>query len=115
MGENMILGLSFVMLGASDVERTVEFYRDRLGLKQLTTLENFVFLDAGGATLVVTGELADGQVEFVFGAESVAKAYEHFKASGIAFINEPRIVSDDKWAVNFRDPAGHSLSFYGAR
>lgn len=111
----MDMGLSFVMLGAADVNGAAAFYRDRLGLRELTRFENFVFLDAGGTTLVVTGELADGEAELVFGAESVEQAYKHFGSRGLAFVNEPRLVSADKWAVNFRDPAGHSLSFYGAQ
>lgn len=110
----MDMALSFVMLGAADVDVTASFYRDSLGLKELTRFENFVFLDAGGTTLVVTGELADGEAEFVFGAESVRQAYELFRNRGLAFVNEPRPVTADKWAVNFRDPAAHSLSFYGA-
>lgn len=111
----MVKGLSFVMLGAADVNREAAFYRDRLGLTEVTTFENFAFLDAGGTTLVVTGELPEGAAEFVFGVDSVVEAYQHFKDSGLTFTNEPRPVAADKWAVNFRDPAGRSLSFYGAR
>ena len=111
----MLKGLSFILLGASDFERTAEFYRDRLGLTEVTRFENFVFLDAGGLTIVVTSELADGQAEFAFGVDSVQQAYEHFKRAGLTFINEPRQVNSENWAVNFRDPSAHSLSLYGAR
>lgn len=115
MGVLVNKGLSFVMLGSSDVEKAAEFYRDRLGLTEVTRFENFVFLDAGGVTLAITGELADGRSEFVFGVDSVADAYEQFRGSGIQFINEPRAVNASNWAVNFQDPAGRSLSFYGAQ
>jgi hypothetical protein len=75
-------------------------------------------LDAGSVTLVVTGELArDGTAEaceVVFAVDSVTQAYEALQER-IPFVNEPRAVNAQNWAVNFRDPDGHSLSFYGSQ
>jgi catechol 2,3-dioxygenase-like lactoylglutathione lyase family enzyme len=110
----MTRGLSFIMLGSGDVEKTAQFYRERLGLTEVTRFENFAFLDAGSVTLVVTGELSDGQAELVFGVDSVAKIFEDAKRKGLQFVNEPRAVNAGNWAVNFSDPSGHALSFYGA-
>lgn len=111
-------GLSFVMLGAADVERAVGFYRDDLGLPVQSRFEGFAFFDTGAVTLAVSEELArratesrEG-VELVFAVDSVTAAYRALKET-IAFVNEPRPVNAENWAVNFNDPDGHALSFYG--
>jgi len=31
----------------------------------------------------------------------------------VTFMNEPRPVTGDRWAANFRDPDGHLLSIFG--
>ncbi len=111
--------IGVVMLGASDVARSVAFYRDRLGLKVTGQTEGtFVFLDGGGVTLALSQGLAQGQsgpgsVEIVFAVDHVKLAYERLKANGVEFINEPRLIAGSNWAVNFRDPDGHLLSVFG--
>ncbi|HYL26879.1 MAG TPA: VOC family protein [Candidatus Nitrosotalea sp.] len=112
-------GLAYVMLGAADVDRSAAFYRERLGLTLSARFEDFAFLDAGTVTLALSGELArregvEGRepLELVFSVESVTAAYDALKTT-VSFDNEPRPVNDQNWAVNFSDPDGHSLSFYG--
>jgi len=111
--------LALTMLGSGNLERAVAFYRDVLGLNVTGQVENFVFFDTGGTTLVVTGVLAAAGSgpethECVFGVESVTASYESLK-DRIEFVNEPRVISGDSWGVNFRDPDGHQCSFYGPR
>jgi catechol 2,3-dioxygenase-like lactoylglutathione lyase family enzyme len=113
--------LSYVMLGAADVERSVEFYRDVLGLKLKARFEDFAFLDTGATTLALSGQLWRHQavsereaLELVFSVDSVGAAYESLKPR-VTFVNEPRQVNEDNWAVNFIDPDGHALSLYGSR
>lgn len=108
---------ALTMLGSGDVERAVAFYRDTLGLRVSGRIENFVFFDTGSTTLVITGVLAPAgreaaTHECVFGVDSVTQTYAALK-DRVAFSNEPRAVSGDNWAVNFRDPDGHQCSFYG--
>jgi catechol 2,3-dioxygenase-like lactoylglutathione lyase family enzyme len=113
-------GLSFVMLGAADVDRSVGFYRDDLGLRVQSRFEGFAFFEAGAVTLALSEELAGRApaspegVELVFAVDSVTETYGALKGT-IAFVNEPRAVNGDNWAVNFNDPDGHALSFYGPR
>jgi catechol 2,3-dioxygenase-like lactoylglutathione lyase family enzyme len=111
--------LAFVMLGSSDVERSATFYRDVLGLEPGPRFEDFAFFNTGAVTLALSGELGrrSGEhesCEFVFGVSSVREAYERAKERGVAFVNEPRPVNAQNWAVNFNDPDGHLLSFYGS-
>jgi|SRR5579884_1200543 len=113
-----IKNLAFVMLGAANLDRSIGFYRDTLGLTLSARFGDFAFLDTGSVTLILSGELvpADGAqreaCEVVFAVDSVTQSYEALK-DRIAFVNEPRAVNAQNWAVNFRDADGHSLSFYG--
>jgi len=118
-----IQGLSFLMLPSSDVEKSVVFYRDLLGLTLTNRFEDFAFFDCGrtGTTLALSGDLARGTpksgtaTEIVFAVPSVTAAYEELRGRDVEFVNEPRVVNADAWAVNLTDPDGHLLSFYGAQ
>ena len=111
--------IGVIMLGVADTEKSVPFYRDRLGLKLTARFEDFAFFDAGGVTLALSGGLARatgkgaGAVEIVFSVEHIRQAYQALRAVGVEFSGEPRVVSGPNWAANFRDPDGHILSIFG--
>ncbi len=109
--------LAFVMLGSSDLDSAVAFYGEILGLRMSGRFGNFVFFETGETTLALSGELASVGAgaptqECVFGVASVSRTHAALR-DRIAFINEPRPVNAENWAVNFRDPDGHYCSFYG--
>jgi len=111
--------IGVIMLGVGDIEKSVPFYRDRLGLKLSARFEEFAFFDAGGVTLALSGGLARatgkgaGATEIVFAVEHIRHAYEALRTAGVDFSGEPRFVSGPNWAANFRDPDGHILSIFG--
>ena len=111
--------MSFVMLGVRDVQRSLAFYRDRLGLGVKTAFEGFVFLVSGAVSLVLSEALAQaspvtaGATEVVFSVADVRAAYEALRLQGVEFTHEPRSVAGPMWAANFRDPDGHGLSVFG--
>lgn len=111
--------IGVVMLGIADLEKSVAFYRDRLGLKLTAQFEGFAFFDGGGVTLALSRGLAQavgkgpGAMEVVFAVEHVRLAYEALRQAGVEFINEPRAVSGPNWATDFHDPDGHILSVFG--
>jgi catechol 2,3-dioxygenase-like lactoylglutathione lyase family enzyme len=111
--------ISLVMLGVTDLEKLVAFYRDRLGLKLTAQFEGFAFFDAGSVTLALSRGLAQatgrgaGATEVVFAVEHVRAAFEALRKQGVEFTIEPRVVSPPNWAANFNDPNGHGLSIFG--
>ncbi len=113
------LKIGNIMLGTTDLERSVAFYHVTLGLPLQGQTEGFAFLEAGSLTLslsIAHARLADpvaGAVEIVFAVDGVQEAHRELRDKGIEFLNEPRNVTGDQWAANFRDPDGYLLSIFG--
>jgi len=111
--------VSHVMLGVSDLDRSLAFYRDQLGFSVQQQIPGFAFLDAGAMSLALSKDIwthmgkAPGAMQLVFGTDNVKAAYAALKAKGVDFMNEPRDVNGREWAANFRDPDGHLLSIFG--
>ena len=111
--------IGLIMLGVSDPEKSIAFYRDQLGMKLSMQFEGFAFFEAGGVTLVLSKGLTQatgkgaGATEVIFSVEHVRAAVDALRGQGIEFTHEPRVVSPGNWAANFRDPDGHLLSVFG--
>ena len=111
--------IAVIMLGVTDLEKSILFYRDRLGLKLTMQFEGFAFFDAGGLALALTLGLpkatgrGPGATEVVFGVEHVRAAYDALRTQGVDFFQDPRQISGPNWGANFYDPAGHILSIFG--
>jgi catechol 2,3-dioxygenase-like lactoylglutathione lyase family enzyme len=111
--------IGVVMLGVTDLSRSVAFYRDQLGLTVKQEIPGFAFLDGGGVTLCLSQPLARatgrgaGATEIVFSVDDVRAAFEALHGRGVQFTHEPRNVSGPMWAANFEDPDNHKLSIFG--
>ncbi len=111
--------VSMIMLGVRDLEKSVSFYRDRLGIDVRQRIPGFAFLDSGALTIVLSEPLAKnvsplaGATEVIFSVNDVRASYEALKNQGVEFSQEPRNVSGPMWATNFRDPDGHLLTLFG--
>ena len=111
--------VSMIMLGVRDLEKSVSFYRDRLGIDVRQRIPGFAFLDSGALTIVLSEPLAKnvsplaGATEVIFSVNDVRASYEALKDQGVEFSQAPRNVSGPMWAANFRDPDGHLLTLFG--
>jgi catechol 2,3-dioxygenase-like lactoylglutathione lyase family enzyme len=116
-GQFRLSKASIVILSVTDLNKSVDFYRDRLGLKLTTTNEDFAFFDAGGFTLALRAGLADRSnltaTEIAFAVEHVKAAHLALRTQGVEFKREPRVITGTTWATDFRDPDGHALSIVG--
>ncbi len=112
-------GVANVMLGTTNLTRSIAFYVETLGLGLQFQNEGFAFLGGGGVTLTLSTahtKLSDpvaGGTEIVFGVDDVTLAHAAVSARGVEFLNAPRNVTGERWAANFRDPDGHLLSIFG--
>lgn len=121
MADDAPLRLGTVMLGVREMPRSLSFYRDTLGLSVQFASTEFAFLAAGGVSLVLRAApglepVADARwCELVFHVEDIDAAHRSLAARGVVFRVEPRIVTGDQLAADFRDPDGHVLSILGPR
>jgi lactoylglutathione lyase len=117
--------ISNIILRVEDLERSLAFYRDLLGITVLGSSESFAFLNGGGVTLALNAIGIDmkanppGLVEVVFEVDDVEATYESLSEAGVPFRLEPRVVMSDGgrdlMAADFRDPDGNILSITGWR
>lgn len=111
--------VSMVMLGVRDVQKSIPFYRDLLGLKLTQQFGGFAFFDAGKIALVLSEDRARssehvaGATEIVFSVEDVRAAYDALKNQGVTFQREPVQITGPMWAAHILDPDGHLLSIFG--
>jgi catechol 2,3-dioxygenase-like lactoylglutathione lyase family enzyme len=108
-----------VMLGVCEVQRSVAFYRDKLGITVKQQFEGFAFLDTGSVSLILSEAAAKnstnvaGATEVIFTVDDVRGSTDALKKQGVEFAHEPHQVNGPMWAANFRDPDGHLLTLFG--
>jgi len=114
------LKVSMIMLGTNDPDKAAVFYTEKLGFALRSRFEQFAFLDAGGFTLCLSGDLMQARprsgsepVEIVLGADSVSRSYDELRLKGVVFTSEPHVVDGVNHVANFEDLDGHLISLYG--
>jgi methylmalonyl-CoA/ethylmalonyl-CoA epimerase len=115
----MIESLGQVALTVRDVERSMAFYRDALGLRFLfAPMPTLAFLMIGDVRLMLStpeGEFTPGGSTVLYLRVSDIEA-EHsaLSARGVTFIDAPHLVArmpdHELWMCFFRDPDGHTLA-----
>lgn len=113
-----IHGVSVTLI-VTDLDRSIDFYRDKLGFQVLDSGPSSAVLASGDTRLmlrcvpdmprvdrrVVHLNLEVGDVEAV---------YTELMAKGVRFIHRPQTVARGKhmelWAAAFRDPDGHGIA-----
>jgi catechol 2,3-dioxygenase-like lactoylglutathione lyase family enzyme len=107
------------MLLVSDLQRSVAFYRDRVGLRLVDQASNTAVLSYGGGRVLLR-QLADmSQVDrrvshLHIQVSDVDASYRDMVARGVEFVHAPRVISLGErlnlWAATFRDPDGHDIA-----
>lgn len=108
-----------VMLGVGNLEQSIAFYRDQLGIKLNMQIPGFAFLETGAVSVILSESLAKnsasvaGATEVIFSVEDVRAATVALEQQGVQFSHEPHQVNGPMWAANFPDPDGHLLTLFG--
>jgi len=115
--------ISHLMLVVRDLDRSLAFYRDTLGMRVNYAIESLAFLDGGGVTLALRKaqnfpvEPNQKLTEVVFEVDDIHAAYNELKSRGVEFRLNPRVLTGDAerelWGTDFCDPDGHVLSITG--
>lgn len=124
----MAIKFDSIVLMVSDLQRSIEFYRDKLGMPVRYKSKGFVALDAGiiplqleglneakvifGAEAVLAEQEAGHRLALTVCVEDVDAAYRELKNKGVRFIKAP---TDMPWGhrnADFVDPDGNIWVLY---
>lgn len=122
MANENIFGLSSIgqiAVNAHDLDRAVEFYRDKLGMKHLFTVPpKMAFFDCAGIRLMLalpeTKEFDHPSSIIYFNVDNIQQAHATLSERGVPFEEEPIFVADmgsyDLWMASFRDCENNLLA-----
>ncbi len=113
--------VAHVILRVADLQESVAFYRDRVGLELVSENPAFAFFDGGSISVALNahpGQERDASLtEIALEVEDVAATHAEMSERGIEFEVELRPVMEQDGralhATHFLDPDGHTWSITG--
>lgn len=114
-------GVTHIMVGVSEMQRSVDFYERTLGRRvHFRADDDLAFLDGGSVLIGLSSGLGRlrqplaGAVEIVFGVEAVKPAWRTLSEQGVPFLREPREATPGgEWTATLLDPDGHYVTLFG--
>ncbi|MCC6386683.1 MAG: VOC family protein [Dehalococcoidia bacterium] len=111
-----------ISMTVSDIERSVAFYRDVLGIRHLFTAGQLAFFDCDGVRLMLDAMAeAQGRGNSVlyFRVSDIRGSQEALTATGVPFEGAPHRIHThadgrEEWMTFFRDPDGNLLALAAA-
>ncbi len=109
-----VRGTDFVMFSVSDIARSVQFYRDVLGLRcdVESVADKWAEFDCGNVTLSLNGTQATGVTKaggrIALAVDSVYHAYDELAKRGIK-LDGPPVDYGVCVALEVRDPDGNAV------
>ena len=116
-----------VAMTATNLDESVEFYRDTLGLRFIARFDppGLAFFNLGaGARLMLSATHSAATLYFL--VDDVQAAYGDFRKRGVHFLQPPHLLHRDdagqfgkkgneEWMAFFKDPAGNMLALVEKR
>ncbi|MGH9873168.1 MAG: VOC family protein [Pyrinomonadaceae bacterium] len=111
-----------IAVSAQDIDRAVDFYRDKLGMKHLFSVPpNLAFFDCDGIRLMLSlppkPEFDHPSSIIYFKVDDIQQAYATLTERGVQFEEKPIFVADmatyDLWLASFRDSENNLLALMG--
>jgi len=108
-----------IAVNVHDVDRAVEFYRDKLGMKHLFSVPpNLAFFDCEGLRLMLSlpakPEFDHPSSILYFKVDDIQQATQTLSERGVQFEEQPIFVADmgtyDLWLASFRDSENNLLA-----
>ncbi|MBO0709470.1 MAG: VOC family protein [Candidatus Dormibacteraeota bacterium] len=112
--------LGQVSLPVTDIERSVAFYRDTLGLPHLYTYGGLAFLDCDGTRLYLAqggeggGPLPPSVSVLYFQVDDIGAAHHALRDRGVTFMGAPHRIhthpdGTEEWMAFFHDPDQNTI------
>ena len=108
-----------IAVNAHDINRAIDFYRDKLGMKFLFTAPpGLAFFDCGGIRLMLSlpakPEFDHPSSIIYFNVDDIQIAYKTLSERGVEFEEKPAFVANmgayDLWIAAFRDSEDNLLA-----
>jgi lactoylglutathione lyase len=122
-----IKSLAHAALKVKDIDRSLAFYRDTLGFKEMMRIDNddgslllvylrmtddqFIEIFPGGVGEVAPGWNANAINHFCLEVEDMQATAADLRTRGVAFIHEPKVGLDGNWQCWVGDPDGNRIEF----
>ncbi len=114
MGSGRVLGVGHVGIRTGDLERSIRFYRETLGLKHVVKTRFFNAFEVGDVHFCLMPGKPRKTVAFDFATDDVDALHDRLARAGVT-CTKPR---DDRMsghrAFSFVDPDGHAITVYSA-
>ncbi len=115
-------GITHVMVGVTDMARSVAFYHGTLGRGVLFRVrDELVFIDGGAVMIGLSAALGRarqplaGATEVVFRSDAVRDTMRELAAAGVTIVREARQATPQgEWSATVSDPDGHYVTLFGA-
>jgi predicted enzyme related to lactoylglutathione lyase len=121
----MALGpMAQIHISVTDLERSVAFYRDVLGLTHLFTVpgQPMAFFQSGDVRLylgVPESEAYRSHTVHYYSVDDIDAEYARLAELEVSFVDKPHVVhrdgSGELWMAFFADPDGHQLALMQQR
>lgn len=117
MGEVAMGAIGQVSRSVSDIDASVAWYRDVLGLPFLFGMEKMAFFDCGGTRLYLDQHQDEAKPESLlyFQVSDIHATRDALEAKGVKFLNAPHMIGrqpdgTEEWMAFFEDPDGRPLA-----
>jgi len=116
--EPLLQTVGQVSLECADIERSVSFYHDALGLDHVGTWPNLALVACGATRLLLAppegGERTGSSVVY-FKVTDIATVYDALRSRSVVFEGPPHRIhrhpdGTEEWMAFFRDPDGNLLA-----
>jgi lactoylglutathione lyase len=127
MTDIKIKSLAHAALKVKDLDRSLAFYRDTLGFKEMMRINNedgslllvylrmtdtqFIEIFPGGEGDVAPGWNANAINHFCLEVDDIQATAVALRERNIAFLHEPRMGLDGNWQCWIGDPDGNRIEF----
>ena len=108
-----------IAVPVSDIDRSIAFYRDVLGMRFLFKAPpGLGFFDCNGLRILLDAPAKANSVNYssiiYYRVSDLQSAYETLRERGVVFAEEPQLVAKmpdhELWMAFFRDPDGNVLA-----
>ncbi|MRG87910.1 VOC family protein [Salinibacillus xinjiangensis] len=111
MDNTMIKNVGQIGIPVKDINRALDFYKDKLGLSLLFNTDSMAFFECDGLRLMLSlpekDEFAHSSSVIYFQVTNIKDTYECLVGKEVTFIDEPHVVAKmgqtETWMVFFKD------------